>query len=189
MPLLHAEILVQITYMTELLEQLKHYLRMLAFPSDHWTVVLDTNVFIHGKMFHEIDWHKEIDVGRVTVVMPLVVLDELDRIKDRDSQYGGRAFSVLRALDRLTGAKAWLSPIHLRSKVWIQLLNEPPGHQRLPIPDDEIVRQARYFAQLNENRLVLVTRDRGMRLRAQASGLMSQTLPERLERVRAPADD
>lgn len=189
MPLIRAEIQIQIRYLEGLLAQLRHYISLLALPLDQWIVVLDTNVYIHGKLFHEVEWNREIDVRRASLVMPLVVLDELDRIKDQDLKFGRRAQSVLRALDTSTSGKDWLTPIPLRQNVWLQLLDEPSGHQRQQGQDDEIVRQARYFAQLNENRLVLLTRDRGMRLRAQAAGLISKTLPERLERIRSEHHD
>jgi hypothetical protein len=184
MPLISAEIKIQARYLEELLAQLRHYISLLTLPLDQWIIVPDTNVYIHGKLFHEVEWNKEMGVSRASLMMPLVVLDELDRIKDRDLQFGKRARSVLRTLDALTSGKDWLIPIQLRQNVWLQLLDEPSGHQRQQGQDDEIVRQARYFAQLNENRLILLTRDRGMRLRAQASGLSSKTLPERLERIR-----
>jgi hypothetical protein len=189
MPLIRAEIELQTRHLEGLLAQLKHYISVLTLPSDHWIIVPDTNVYIHGKLFHEVEWHKEISVRRTSLVMPLVVLDELDQIKDHDLEFGKRARSVLRALDTLTSGKDWLSPIQLRQNVWLQLLDEPSGHQRQQGQDDEIVRQARYFAQLNENRLVLLTRDRGMRLRAQASGLISKTLPEHLERIQLRTHD
>lgn len=189
LPLIYAEIELQTKHLEGFLAQLKHYISVLTLPSDHWIIVPDTNVYIHGKLFHEVEWHKEISVRRASLVMPLVVLDELDQIKDHDLQFGKRARSVLRALDTLTSGKDWLSPIQLRQNVWLQLLDEPWGHQRQHGQDDEIVRQARYFAQLNENRLVLLTRDRGMRLRAQASGLIGKTLPERLERIQLMTHD
>lgn len=189
MPLIVAEIEIQKRHLEELLSQLRHYISLLTLPTNHWIVVPDTNVYVHGKLFHEVEWHREISARRASLVMPLVVLDELDRIKDRDPEFGRRARSVLRALDRITQDKDWLTPIPLRHNVWLQLVDEPPGHQRQQGQDDEIVRQSNYFAQLNDGRLMLLTRDRGMRLRAQAAGLNSQTLPEHLERIRATSNN
>ncbi|MEU8210543.1 PIN domain-containing protein [Micromonospora sp. NPDC049044] len=180
---------MQRQYIEDLLGQLRRYISLLTFPTDHWTVVLDTNVYIHGELFHEVEWQRLSESRRATVVMPLVVLDELDRVKDRDQEFGRRAQSVLKALDRITEGREWVAPIPLRQNVWLQLLNEPPGHQRRKGQDDEIVRQASYFAQLNDNRLVVVTRDRGMRLRVQAAALNSQSLPANLERIRADTDE
>ncbi|MFG1760646.1 PIN domain-containing protein [Micromonospora echinofusca] len=185
MPLIAAEIEMQKRHLAELLAQLRHYSSMLALPAEHWIIVPDTNVYVHGRLFHEVEWHREIGARRASIVMPLVVLDELDRIKDRDPEFGRRARSVLRALDRITADKEWLTPIQLRQNVWLQLVDEPAGHHRQQGQDDEIVRQSGYFAQLNGGRLILLTRDRGMRLRAQAAGLTSRTLPEHLERIRA----
>ena len=156
---------------------------MLCLPPDHWIIVPDTNVYIHGRMFHEVEWHREMNVKQATLVMPLVVLDELDRIKDRDSDFGRYAGVVLRALDNVTSGKDWLAPIRMRARVTLQLVNEPLGHVRRKGNDDEIVRQAGYFAQLNEGRLVLLTRDRGMRVRTQASGLIGKYLPDNLVRT------
>ena len=183
LPLIRAEIEVQKRFLDELLAQLDHYLPLLALSSDHSIVVLDTNVYVRGKMFHEVNWQQEVGTRRATIAMPLVVLDELDLIKDRDDgKIGKRAQGVLRALDAIADGTDWLTPIPIRQNVQLQLLDEPPGHQRQKGHDDEIVRQSGYFAQLNDNRLTLITRDRGMRLRAQASGLTSKTLPSHLER-------
>jgi rRNA-processing protein FCF1 len=188
MPLIYAEIKVQARHLDDLLRQLQHYISLLALPLGHWIVVPDTNVYIHGQLFHEVEWHREIGARYAVLAMPLVVLDELDRIKDRDHQYSKRARSVLRALDGLTGDN-WLKPIRLRQSVSLQLLDEPSGHRRQPSQDDEIVRQAAYFAHVNENRLTIVTRDRGMRLRAHASGLTVMALPAHLERIRIANDE
>jgi predicted ribonuclease YlaK len=122
-------------------------------------------------------------------LMPLVVLDELDKVKDRDLTYGKRARSVLKALDGLFGDSEWLSPKPLRQGVTLQMVDEPFAHVRQASQDDEIVRQAVYFAQLNGNRLSVLTRDRGMRLRAQAYGLVSKSLPAHLERIKEKEDE
>lgn len=102
MPLIYAEIRMQRMSLQDLSAQLKHYLSMLAQSTDHWIIVPDTNVYVHGELFHEVEWHREIGVRGATIVMPLVVLDELDKIKDRDLEFGKRARSVLRALDILS---------------------------------------------------------------------------------------
>jgi hypothetical protein len=185
MPLIKAEIQIQKTTLEAIRSQLNHYISLLTSPPDGSIIVLDTNVYVHGRLVHEVDWHSEFGLPRVTVVVPLVVLDELDRIKDRDLEYGKRAASVLRAWDRLFIDDKWLVPKELRPRVTLQMVDEPPGHTRQAGQDDEIVRQAAYFAQINENRLMIVTRDRGMRLRARAHGLASRALPSHLERIPA----
>lgn len=96
---------------------------------------------------------------------------------------------MLKAIDRLARGRDWLSPIQLRDRVWLQLVDEPLGHERRRGNDDEIVRQAVYFSQLNEGRLILLTRDRGMLVRAQTSGLTSMFLPEHLVRIERKQDE
>jgi predicted ribonuclease YlaK len=158
-------------------------------------MVPDTNVHIHGRLVHEVEWPRELSADpriaakRVTIVLPLVILDELDRVKDEDQTFSRRAQSVLKAIDRLARGRDWLSPIQLRDRVWLQLVDEPLGHERRRGNDDEIVRQAVYFSQLNEGRLILLTRDRGMLVRAQTSGLTSMFLPEHLVRIERKQDE
>ena len=187
--LIQAEIQMQKMHLAELLGQLQRYISLLAFPPDHWAVVLDTNVYIHGKLFHEVEWQRQTNSRRATIVLPLVILDELDQIKDRDPEFGRRAQSTLRALDKLTQGKQWSDHLQLRQNVWLQLLDEPQGHHRQQGQDDEIVRQSAYISQVNDSRMLLITRDRGMRLRTQSAGLKSQELPKDLERIRKANDE
>jgi predicted ribonuclease YlaK len=189
MPLIYGEIRIQRIILEALRSQLSHYIKLVSFPEDQHILIPDTNVYIHGRLFHEVDWHREIGARRATLLMPLVVLDELDRVKDRDLTYGKRAGAVLRALDKLFKDSEWLAPKILRQGVSLQMVDEPLGHTRQLGQDDEIVRQASYFSQLNKNRLTVLTRDRGMRLRAQASGLIGKSLPVHLERIKEKDDE
>ncbi len=182
-PLILAEADEQERRLKAIHSQLRDYSTRLSLAKDGWLLVLDTNTLIHGRLFDQVEWHRAIDVPRATIVVTLVVLDELDRIKDRDPNHGRRARSVLRALDKVTAGKKMLDPVTLRPKVTLQLLGEPRGHWRQQSQDDEIIRQAEYFARLNEGRLLILTRDRGMMLRAQAAELESRLLPAELERV------
>lgn len=186
-PLIRGESEAQIQQLESIRHQLEHYSARLSLQEDSWLVVCDTNVHIHGKLCEQVEWHRAIGVSDVCLVVPLIVIDELDKIKDDDRNYRDRAKSVLRMFDRLTRDRGALDPIQLRRHVTLQILNEPRGHIRQQRQDDEIVRQAEYFARLNGGRLVIVTRDRGMRVRAQAAGLTSKILPEELLRIRESA--
>jgi hypothetical protein len=183
MPLILAEADEQERRLRAIHSQLRDYSTRLRLTEGGWLLVFDTHVLIHGRLFDQVEWHRAFDVPRVTIVVTLVVLDELDKIKDRDPNYGRRAKSVLRALDKVTAGKKMLDPVTLRTRVTLQLLGEPRGHWRQQSQDDEIIRQAEYFARLNEGRLLVLTRDRGMLLRAQAAELESRLLPAELERI------
>lgn len=49
---------------------------------DHLTIFLDTNVYLHFQSFEQIDWRKLLGSRRVTISVPAMVLNELDKHKD-----------------------------------------------------------------------------------------------------------
>ncbi|MFI1658195.1 PIN domain-containing protein [Streptomyces sp. NPDC020472] len=103
-------------------------------------VVPDTNFFIkHDRKFEDIDFFENLSPGVtfVSVVVPMVVVDELDRLKEsRDRQVRRRVGYSLAVLDRLLDSDA------LVGEAKVELLSDDPGHVRLPDENDEIVDRA-----------------------------------------------
>ena len=116
--------------------------------------------------------------------MPLPVVDELDRLK-RDNQARSRARTALKALDEVfrnvtserpmgrlrDGSSPGLGPVTM------ELLFDPPDHERLPDNDAEIVDRALAVQILSGREVTMVTYDKSMALGARHQGLKDLWLP------------
>ncbi|PPF87148.1 hypothetical protein C5B96_04440 [Subtercola sp. Z020] len=176
-PLIESEVRFQLNRLSKISAQMKHYRRLLHLDENESALLLDTNVLIHGRMFNEVPWQELASAKRAKILLPLVVLDELDNLKDRDNDFAKRARAVIRMLDPYLSGAAVSSAHKVRQEVTVQFLDEPTGHQRLGRVDDEIVRQSVYFASSSPERFTIVSQDRGMRIRANGVGLRSTLLP------------
>ncbi|MEV4516183.1 PIN domain-containing protein [Dactylosporangium sp. NPDC049525] len=143
-------------------------------------LVLDTNTLMHYQRFDQVKWREEFGVKAVRLLLPLVVLDEVDAKTYASSpQLARRAESVLRALDSLIEA-ATLGAASIRPGVTLEVLTDPDGHRRTTDKDDEILRRAEFVEQVVERRVTVVSADRGMRVRGIGRGLRVRPLPEAL---------
>lgn len=158
-------------------------------------VVADTNLYLHApQTFDFINWRGLVPgASDVQLVVPLVVVDELDRLKRSANkpETRRRALDSLRRLDKLFSddvlvAKP-LPSTDQQQPATIRLLHEPPRHQRLATTDAEIAERARYLADVSGSRVVVATSDRGMRLRVLSLGREATFQPHRDEAaVEAP---
>ncbi|MDQ3578647.1 MAG: PIN domain-containing protein [Actinomycetota bacterium] len=121
-------------------------------------VVADTNVYIeHPQKLDDLDFAPLVPVREepIHVLVPIAVVDELDHLKrSKVPKARWRAGYTLAVLDRLfresTGPaqlrEADFSALNSggipRGAVTLELLFDPPGHERLPINDDEIIDRA-----------------------------------------------
>lgn len=165
-----------------------------------WTggvlVVPDTNLFLHAAKIKEIDYRGTIEQRDqpIRLVLPMVVLDELDHLKQsRDPHIRWRARHTLSVIDNALGNsdRGELVPADFsslksgsgsipRGQVTIEVLLEPRGHRRLPIADDEIIDTA-LTIQYGAGRAVhAITFDTGFATRARLAGLVVTKLVERL---------
>ena len=112
------------------------------------------------------------------VLVPLLVVDELDRLK-RDNQARSRARTALKTLDEVFRNVSEERPMgRLRDgnssglgPVTMELLFDPPDHERLPDNDAEIVDRALAVQILSGREVTMVTYDKSMALRARHQGL------------------
>ncbi|WP_460433011.1 PIN domain-containing protein [Angustibacter speluncae] len=154
-------------------------------------VVPDTNVLLHHpRSWTDVDWHQLANpqASRVDLVLPLLLLDELDNIKNRARGQGNRttagglgtrARDALREIEkRFDGAVD--RPAIITKEVDAHLLLDEPGHVRLPHADDELVFYARRLRELTGRIVTLVTYDTGCLVRAQAAKLRARR-PEQPE--------
>lgn len=143
-------------------------------------VVPDTNLFLRvlevsDDPIASTDWWELADIEPglpITVVLPVVVIDELDRAK-RNNQVKARARAVLKEINGLLGdriaAPVDLSGNRLRFDVFVP----PPSHVPLPVADDEIVSQVEAMEALclRPYRPRLLTNDTGMLIRSKVAAV------------------
>jgi PhoH-like ATPase len=137
--------------------------------------VLDTNVLLHDSTC--LDRFEENDV-----VVPLVVIEELDKFKRGSQEINLHARECLRRLDQLTGdvmAPAGVSLGEGRGRV--RVVRNGPLSETLRAcfftdgPDHRILDIAlAQHADHPQRRVVLVTKDTNLRLKAKSLGLIAQ---------------
>jgi hypothetical protein len=150
-------------------------------------VVPDTNVYLHHR--HRIDqvhWAQVVDARphvQVNLVLPMVVLDELDRHKRTNNRNRARtALRIINGWFAHPGISATVVPAAgAGGSVVAHLWLDDPRHVRLPHPDSELVDRAQSLAALTGRNVTIVTFDTGMALRARAAGLESRHLTEQDE--------
>jgi hypothetical protein len=105
------------------------------------------------------------------IVIPMVVIDELDRLKESGNQHTRwRARYSLAVLDRV-----------LPDPTQFGILRDAgfePGRVRLPGDDDEIIDQAHAVNCLSDRPITILTYDTGQSTRARARGLNCRKLPD-----------
>ena len=178
-PLVESETYDQERGLQDIRNQLDHYRDVTRVDDDERLLLIDTNVYVHGRMFSQAAWDSLVPEKKVVILLPLVVVDELDWLKDHKEE---GAFKVLRQLDETLKVGEAMKTTVLRDRVRIRLADEPRGHVRLPVTDDELARQATYYKSTSNGDLTLITRDRGMRVRAEAAGVTVLMLPRDWER-------
>jgi hypothetical protein len=144
-------------------------------------VVPDTNVLLeHPEQLADTDWHQLLSenlraLDNVRLVIPLLVIDELDNAK-RVKRTEHRARAVLKIIyDRFSPNIDALTVVRRQSvgrgNVSLETLMEAPTRARLPRPDDELIRIASQLNAFVPRPVVFVSYDTGAALRAAAAGL------------------
>jgi predicted ribonuclease YlaK len=157
----------------------------LAAIRDRWLegvmVVVDSNVFLHHPQeFDQIDWSNEVEgLAAIRLVVPLIVMEELNRQKDRgrtdDIRKGARR--ALRKLNDLllavpAGGQAQIGhETEDRRATTVETLIDPLDHEPLPVADAEIVDRALYLHDVSGHDVYVATGDSPMRFRAREAGL------------------
>jgi hypothetical protein len=153
-------------------------------------VVPDTSFYCHGDKLEDWDVSGLLATRHdpVHLLFPMVVVDELDRLKESSSSdVRWRAGYTLAVLDRVLGNS---SEGRLRAadstgidtsqmpkgEVTMEIVFDPPGHLRLPIADDEIVDGALAIQALAGRPVTVITFDTGQAHRARMQGLKALKL-------------
>lgn len=143
-------------------------------------VVLDTNVLMHAKPLHDIDWLQRLDASAVRLAVPMRVVDELDERK-----YGRRDDLRKRARRRVQTLAAYIDQQEIRDCVRIEVVSRrqlDPGGVPRPLvdPDVDILDTCEALqAYAAPNSVSVVTGDNGMKLRARERGLPVTLLDEK----------
>jgi hypothetical protein len=101
--------------------------------------VLDTNVLMHYQRPDEIAWAEVLGVHQVRIILPVIVIDELDNKKytgsDRMSRRASLAFAALRqhSASLRPGSAATLP-----DGTTLEVFLDEPGQVRMANPDEEL---------------------------------------------------
>ncbi|GLW58137.1 PIN domain-containing protein [Kitasatospora phosalacinea] len=179
--MLHLEVERQVEAMQDALtrlEALRTYIEHPGLP-----VLYDTNMLNHWAQPSDVPWRKVlkdqgVEVNLVRLVVPLRVIDELDRQKDGGGDLGRKAGTAIRFLERTLGTVVPGTPVSLRPdeatlEVW-------PGDDYRGLDTDlAILRCAADFAALRpDGDVYVLTNDTGMHLRARQQNLATLRLPD-----------
>lgn len=180
-PLVDAECALQKRRLEQASAELRAYAALADRPG--YALVLDTNVFLHSKIFTEVDWAKEFSQEQVRLIVPLIVLDELDdKTFSRNIQIAKRADKVFIAFDKYMETLAAGDIAVVRDGVTLEVLRDDVSHQRRTNSDSEIIDRAEFLHQVIEKPVTMVTGDRGLRIRCNARGIPIVMMPTHLRR-------
>ena len=156
-------------------------------PQTKKTFVLDTNVILHDSTcIYQFDEHD--------IVIPITVIEELDRFKKGKDILNCNAREFLRALDDLTGHHIFNGGVSIgegKGKISVRL--ESAFHEKLKdnfssSQADHRILNAAYHIAVDQgfDQAVLVTKDVNLRMKAKSIGLTAENY--RSDHVKNPAE-
>lgn len=137
--------------------------------------VLDTNVLLHD--------HKALgNFQENDIVIPIIVLEELDKFKKGNDQINYNAREFARELDKILGDKmlnGWISMGPERGRLKVELGHPFPDVMQDSFyedtPDHRILVVAQYMKENNsDRRVILITKDVNLRIKSKALGIEAQ---------------
>ena len=132
--------------------------------------ILDTNVLIH-------DPNAIFNFQDNMVVVPIYVIEEIDRLKKDPSQLGVSARIVARKIDNWRKVGCLSSGVMLENggkfKVEIEgSILELPESLKNDVMDNRILAVAIHLKRIEKNSVILVTKDTNMRIKADSLGML-----------------
>lgn len=134
--------------------------------------VLDTNVLLHSP-------HALFAFSEHVIILPEVVLEELDRFKSEGADRGANSREVSRIMDQLRVKGNLVEGVALNEEGGILRIalnhldiNMPPHWDRFK-PDNRILQVCRGLAE-EGHQVILVSRDTNMRVKAVILGLLAE---------------
>lgn len=163
------------------------------WPQGTGYAVADTSIYIeHDAKLRETDFAPLLPGAwfdkPITIIVPIIILDELDGLKLRGgtAHVKWRASYTLAVFDDIftkPGTQAILrqpTADGTRGPVLMDILYDPPRHERLPINDDEIIDRALAAQSTAGSPVTLLTYDTGQAARARRAGLTVNKLTKPL---------
>jgi len=133
--------------------------------------IIDTSVLLYDR--NSIHSFPENDV-----LLPLVVLDELDRFKDKKGLVGENARYINRYLDNLRSQGSLHNGIEIDNgqtiKVALSGFNQVPTGLDPDYADNKMISLALNLQEKLENKVVLVTKDINFRVKCDSLGIQSE---------------
>ncbi|MDO9542907.1 MAG: PhoH family protein [Kiritimatiellia bacterium] len=133
------------------------------------TFVLDTNVLLHNSNCIEA-------FADNTVVIPMAVIEELDKFKSNNDELGRNARQVIRRLDRLRKRGRLGEGVPMDNGGMLKIITDKPFAQDSgldqDIPDNKIIRVA-YHLQKSGEKVIFVSKDINARLKSDALGIQT----------------
>jgi len=137
--------------------------------------VLDTNVILHDHTC--IYQFKDNDI-----IVPITVLEELDKFKKGNDQINFQAREFVRILDDIVGEKLFNGGVTLGAELGkLIIATGKPFSETMKqsfkedIPDHRILAVADFFTKENPNRItILVSKDINLRMKAKSLGILSE---------------
>tara|TARA_R110000751_G_scaffold307843_1_gene432660 strand:+ start:2688 stop:3605 length:918 start_codon:yes stop_codon:yes gene_type:complete len=143
-------------------------------------IFLDTNIFLHFQDFEKIDWLSESFSKACKLIIPPVVIDELDEKKIGTSKIGNRARNVLNRFEQL----AEKEDAKIKENIDFEILLLKPSREiyetnslNFDEKDHRLIASIIQFSEVfNLDEILLCSNDIGPRLRAKMYGIKSLKL-------------
>ncbi len=147
--------------------------------ADRVIVIPDSNVFVHYQPFDGLNWTEFIGTS-VRLIVPLVVVEELDRLKR--SQVKKIRESSRVALRKFEEFSLATGSVHdIDTKVSVEILEDEKFHIRASTPDDEVLEVALEVGANNIRTVIVVTGDLNMMVKARVLGISVKKVPSEWE--------
>ena len=141
-------------------------------------LVLDTNIYLHFKSYEQIPWEEELLCKDITFLVPLAVLEEIDRVKDSEK---GRVQKRAKAVSSRFGelfleGKPGKYPVQF---IEAPFATEAEKEQYRLDRDDNLILFSIKRTGINTNEVCIVSSDNAMLIRAKQMGFRIHQLNEK----------
>jgi rRNA-processing protein FCF1 len=143
-------------------------------------IFLDTNIFLHFQDFEKIDWLSESSSKACKLVIPPVVIDELDEKKIGTNKIGNRARNILNRFEQL----AEMEDARIKENIDFEILLLKPSQEvyeknnlNFNEKDHRLIASIiQYSQEYDLNEILICSNDIGPRLRAKTYNIKSLKL-------------
>lgn len=156
----------------QVIEELKALKPFIERPGH--IVVPDTSAFVEGEYFTDQNWQSLVGVGAaepVRLVVPILVVEELDDLKRGRDRTQDRARSVLRRMWELNSDARTAAALPGSRPVTIEVLVDGSWHVRRPVNDNEIIQRTLFIGEITGRDVILAAGDYSMLYQASSAGL------------------